>query len=720
MSMSMKSASSYRLHMRLFLPVAVVLAVAVVSMIIGVTAVQNNALSDLEEDVSSTLVESAEHMQTGLMLAGESVSFSLSEMSQRIVEALQESTRQTLEQEMQRLAADLEEILQHNASSIADLLASVAPSAILSNNFAALNSYAHSAAQNPDIVFAFYLNEHGHPMTRFFDREHPLVLHLLSAADQGDRVAALLKASRTDDQVFIVERKIETQGRYLGTALICVDRSAVNRKVEELAANMDTMVASSSQTIQEVLQREADGVTATITGLVDDLHDQNVADSSAIENKLENSFSDILRQTSAAMTMIGAAAFVLVLVLVYIIASGIARPIKSITSVATAFAQRNQKLAEAAGAAAGGDLSVDVDVAAGDDLLGVDQEKYLRRNDEIGTLCVSFQNLGRQQADLVKAFLLMKTSMHDVFSQVVEAAMQVNAGATQIAGASQSLSQGATESAASLEQIGASMNEIGTQSKHNANNAQQANHLAADARNAVDRGSTRMDEMVAAMDQIKSSSQHIAKIIKTIDEIAFQTNLLALNAAVEAARAGRHGKGFAVVAEEVRSLAGRSAKAASETAELIESSNARVEIGVAIAQQTAEALNEIVQGIIKAADLVAEIAAASNEQALGVAEVSKGLEQIDDVTQQNSAHAEETASAAEELLFQARDMQDMLTRFQLNETSCKAHMQNTALPGGSTPASQESSGVSKMVEERRGVVEPGQEIPLDDPEFEKY
>ena len=718
--MRMKSASSLGLHLRMFLPVAVVLAMAVISMIIGVIGVQKSALTGLEEAISSTLVESAQSMQSSFELSSSRVSISLDEMRQRIVEALNESTRQTLEQEKLRLAAELEATLLHSAGSIADLLASVAPGAILSNNFAALNSYAHSAAQNPDVVFAFYLNDQGQPMTRYFDREHPLVLRLLGSSTEGDRVAALLNASRADDLVFIVERIIEAEGRRLGTALICVDRGAVSRQIEEMAANMDAMVASSSQTIQDVLQREAGGVTATIAGLVDDLRDQNVADSSAIESRLEDSFTGILARTSAAMTVIGIAAFALVLVVVYIIASGIARPIRSITSVAAAFAERNQKLAEAASAAANGDLSVNVDVSAGDDILDLDQEKYLRRNDEIGTLCVSFQNLGRQQADLVKAFLLMKTSMHDVFSQVVEAAMQVNVGATQIAGASQSLSQGATESAASLEQISASMHEIGAQSKHNAGNAQQANHLAADVRTAVDRGSTRMDEMVAAMGQIKSSSQHIAKIIKTIDEIAFQTNLLALNAAVEAARAGRHGKGFAVVAEEVRSLAGRSAKAARETAELIESSNARVEIGVGIAQQTAEALNEIVDGITKAADLVAEIAAASNEQALGVAEVSQGLEQIDDVTQQNSAHAEETASAAEALLVQARDLQDMLARFRFKDTGRKEHRHNTAQLDGATPARQELGGGPEKRAERRDVVDPSRVIPLDDSEFERY
>jgi len=240
------------------------------------------------------------------------------------------------------------------------------------------------------------------------------------------------------------------------------------------------------------------------------------------------------------------------------------------------------------------------------------------------------------------------------------AGSQINSAAGQVSSASQSLAEGATEQAAGLEETSSSLEEMASMTKQNADNAQQANVLAADARQSAVTGSESMQRMDSAIQKIQNSSDETAKIIKVIDDIAFQTNLLALNAAVEAARAGEAGKGFAVVAEEVRNLAMRSAEAAKNTSDMIEESVKNAKNGVDITGEVAGVLEEIVSNVGKTTDLVSEIAAASQEQAQGIDQVNTAVAQMDKVTQQNAANAEESASASEELSAQATSMNDIV------------------------------------------------------------
>jgi len=256
-------------------------------------------------------------------------------------------------------------------------------------------------------------------------------------------------------------------------------------------------------------------------------------------------------------------------------------------------------------------------------------------------------------------------SMNEILNQVLMAVDQVNTGARQVSDASQSLSQGASESASSLEEISSSMHEINSQTKHNSENASQADLLAKETSHTAESGYAQVIEMTAAMNEINDAAANVSKIIKSIDEIAFQTNLLALNAAVEAARAGKHGKGFTVVAEEVRNLAQRSAKAAKETSEMIENSIKKTTAGTKIADSTSKALEEIVRRVTKVTDLVGEIASSSKEQTQGIMQVNQGLGQVDQVTQQNTATAEESAAASEELSSQAGELKALLAKFKL-------------------------------------------------------
>lgn len=269
---------------------------------------------------------------------------------------------------------------------------------------------------------------------------------------------------------------------------------------------------------------------------------------------------------------------------------------------------------------------------------------------------------------LAEAFKLMTDNINETMEKINFSSAQVNSGARQISVSSQALAQGSTEQASSIEEITASLEEIASQTSQNAANASKANELALSTKENAIVGNEKMKDMLKSMDEINQSSNNISKIIRVIDDIAFQTNILALNAAVEAARAGQYGKGFAVVAEEVRNLAARSADAAKETTAMIEGSIRKVEIGTNMANETARALNQIVDGITQAAELVGEIAMASNEQASGVAQVNQGIMQVSQVVQTNSATSEESAAASEELASQAELLKEMVGRFKLKSS----------------------------------------------------
>ncbi|WP_373481926.1 methyl-accepting chemotaxis protein [Acetobacterium sp.] len=313
--------------------------------------------------------------------------------------------------------------------------------------------------------------------------------------------------------------------------------------------------------------------------------------------------------------------------------------------------------------------------------------------------------------ELGLAFVKMTNHINEIMTNIDSAAEQVAAGSKQIADSSMGLSQGATEQASSIEQLTASIEEISSQTRLNADNASEANELAEVTRTNAVQGNNEMKRMLESMEEINESSTNISKIIKVIDEIAFQTNILALNAAVEAARARQHGKGFAVVAEEVRNLAARSADAAKETTRMIEGSIKKVDDGTKIATTTAAALNKIVDDVAKVSGIVGNIASASNEQAIGISQINQGIMQVSEVVQMNSATSEESAAASEELSSQAELLREQAARFVLKKASRFAYqgVEETAPDSRGNRREPANNPVSKPTR-----------IALTDNEFGKY
>lgn len=299
-----------------------------------------------------------------------------------------------------------------------------------------------------------------------------------------------------------------------------------------------------------------------------------------------------------------------------------------------------QDAVEAADAVAQGDLTRRVEVTSGD---------------EIGRLMQALKHMNESLAGIV----------FDVRSNTDTIAI----AAQEIAAGNRDLSERTEGQAASLEETASSMGELTTTVHQNAENAKQANQLAAQASDIAVKGGRVVGDVVNTMASISASSKKIVDIISVIDGIAFQTNILALNAAVEAARAGEQGRGFAVVAGEVRSLAQRSAAAAKEIKELIGDSVGKVEAGAVQVAQAGTTMNEIVHAVKRVTDIMAEISLASGEQSAGIEQVNLAIAQMDDVTQQNAALVEEAAAAAESMQEQAAVLKSAVSVFKLEESA---------------------------------------------------
>lgn len=393
-----------------------------------------------------------------------------------------------------------------------------------------------------------------------------------------------------------------------------------------------------------------------------------------------NQLNDDLSKQGTATTILNIAlvicAMAIALILGTIISRSISKPVK-------ACADRLKLLSD-------GDLHTDVPEATSKDETGVMLISLKSTTDFMNSI---IGDIGSTLGEMANGNMTVKTAMdykgdfaqveqslttiissfNNTLSQINQSSQQVASGSDQVSSGAQALSQGATEQASSIEELSASISEISSQIKQNATNAGNANQEAGVMEKEIENGDAQMKNLVLAMSEINDSSSEIAKIIKTIDDIAFQTNILALNAAVEAARAGAAGKGFAVVADEVRNLAGKSAEAAKGTTALIENSIKAVENGSKMADATAGALVEITTGAKKIAKLIGGISQASNEQAQSIAQVNQGVEQISAVVQTNSATAEESAAASEELSGQSQMLKSLVSKFKLSDSDSSTY-----------------------------------------------
>ena len=398
--------------------------------------------------------------------------------------------------------------------------------------------------------------------------------------------------------------------------------------------------------LKEVMRDKAhqiEPIFESVHEMMLELNSNNIEDYKSAQNTI----------VSIMSVTLGLAALVVVAV-VWFLAKGIVNAVIKSVTIAERISQ--------------GDLTFDVEVSS---------------QDEMGRLQNAMKSMAGRLRNIVK-------EVRESSNSVLQASGEISAG-------NMELSQRTEEQASSLEETASSMEEMTTTVKESADNAIQANNLAKSTRDEAKKGGEVVGRAVDAMSEIKNSSKKISDIIKVVEDIAFQTNLLALNAAVEAARAGEQGRGFAVVASEVRTLAGRSAESAKQIRNLIEDSVDKVQTGAELVYASGETLNEIVTSVAKVADIVSEMAAASQEQSAGIEQVNNAVTQMDQMTQQNSALVEEAASASRALQDQAMQLDRVISYFKVEENTVTrlshSHVWNPELqPNTDQHAPSENTG----------------------------
>lgn len=499
--------------------------------------------------------------------------------------------------------------------------------------------------------------------------------------------------AETKDEYTAIEKEIATARSELEAAINHI--TELNPAVKSMVDSMNTQLASTAAIREQIFEESHKLTVAGNKKALDLYHNSYLpayANVVAVLDELDGMIMEDVEQNEATAAKVGVMALVVAIVTaVALFAVNCAATVVLTKAVTVPV----HEVEEAMEALAEGRLNeIDITYESKDELgsladhMRATVAKFQTIVPDISRMCESYGkgdfNVRSACVDeycgdfrpLITGMWGIREMLTDALQTVDTSSDQLRAGSEQVASSAQALAAGATEQASSIEELAAMVNDINDHVHKTNNYASEATERTNEAGRLMAGCSSQMEEMVGAMDEINRTSEEISKIIKAIEDIAFQTNILALNAAVEAARAGSAGKGFAVVADEVRNLAAKSAEASQNTSALIEASVAAVKRGSGLVDKTAEQINIISSSAKQVADIVGRIADSSQEQTDAIDQIRVGLDQISGVVQTNSATAEESAAASEELSGQASMLKELTGQFVLFDGEKRG--QNTA------------------------------------------
>ena len=668
----MKTTGFNSIKYKILVPVCVLWVMVIVGISLTIAALQVRMNDDLNAVVVGSMERCGSRVNNELLSLNDKMTMQMTSLAEITARQVSEQTEVALNFETISLRKDWEDNMVSQGQGTARLLAQIAPSAIITNDFSKLRALAKSVNQQSGILFVMFTDKSGNVISRSYERKNPRIKQYIKVGIGENTAAKVLFASRNDPEALIVEEPMMLATELIGTVILSLDKNPLNIKLAEISQRFDSMIQSNNISIQKVVGQEAAAVQDGMRLLLDNIHSDNKNSQVVAGQSVAESASQISARMRGFIYLIGGLSTALALLLLYFyISRAIVKPISAATEIAEA-AARGEIVSQVANAS-NDEIGHLVDAMNKLNLALRDRQEIISQiaggqgdfRTEVKLLS-NKDTFGQQLNEMLMA-------LSGVIATIKKSSQDVTQKSQNISQTSNTLAQGATEQAASLEQIASSMTEIAAQSRENSNHIADVNQLTVKTTEKSGQGIDNIHSLSTSMEEIQESSQQIAKIIRTIDDIAFQTNLLALNAAVEAARAGTHGKGFAVVAEEVRNLATRSATAASETGQLIDNALKAVEKGHKTAESSVESFESIAASINEISELTQLVARASNQQTDELAQTEIRLNQIDQVTQSVASSAEQAAVSSQDLLEKSAEMQQLLAQYKLQgeETNIK-------------------------------------------------
>jgi methyl-accepting chemotaxis protein len=639
------------LRIKLLAPLTFLVVISFIALALIISAVQGKRLQQMGAQVNERLQQSNTGLQKSFEKMGKEIDQAMNQMAASTSGELTDYTRRALDKQKQDIATEWNRTLEENAKSLATILAQVAPKDILSNNFFELVNYVKSVSNNPDVVYAFYIKPDGDFYTRYLNNNDAKIKAYIANGEGMKRYDKVLNASRQDPTVFIAQSNIEMEGKVLGKVVVCMDKAAMNKKLDAVAGQFNALIAGSSDAISATLGRESANVTKAITNVVATIEAENVGLLKQTQNRIVEAAQAVRSHTRRIVIIAGFLCGALLLGCVALLS--VTLLIKPVEAVA----KRLEDIAQGEG-----DLS---------------KRLQVKSMDEVGRLAKWFNVFVDKLQAIISAVAQNAETVSASAEKLTAISRQMSSGAATMSSQSNTVSAAAEQMSANIISVAAASEEAATNMSMVATSAEEMsatiNEVAQNsekARTISGQAVSHVHQTCAKIDALGVAATAIGKVTEIITDISAQTNLLALNATIEAARAGEAGKGFAVVAKQtaeatldIKNQVSGIQRSTGETVDEIgriqqvieEVNNTVATIAAAVEEQSvttkeiAENVGQAAHGIQSVNESIAQSSTVAGEIAQDISSVNAGAEEMANASQQVNLGSEELSRLSCEL-----------------------------------------------------------------------